>query len=714
LTLHSSNCLTNGIAATNFPQQLLRRHFLRKKTGQVTREIAVQAGARKSASILGKMVDHPSIWAIFTTMKTIVFCWGLFCSMGVAAQYNKHVVQLTNKQGTNFSLANPSAYLSAKSIERRQKQGIAIDSSDLPLVQRYLDSIRNAGVVRIVSVSKWLNQVLIETVDQAALASISNFSFVRSNQPVGYRTNIAQSNTDKFAIENDQTTATVNTTTNGNDVLSYGNAFNQINLHEGQFLHNKNWHGQGITIAVLDAGFSNYNVAPAFDSARQNNRILSVRDFVNFDGSVHEDDIHGMRCFSIMAANQPGLLVGSAPKANYHLLRTENIYGEWPTEEHNWLVGAEYADSVGCDMISASLGYNQFDNPQFNHTYAQLQNGNSTMVSRGANLAHRKGMIVVNSAGNEGNNPWRYIAAPGDADSIVTVGAVNAVGNIASFSSYGFTGVGKLKPNIVSIGVGTWYAGIGSQPGVGNGTSFSTPNVAGLIACLWQAFPNLKNSTIIKAVYESADRFNNPDSNRYGYGIPNFKKAYRALKQQQNALLFGTDWLKVSPLLFEDSLRVDWIGRVDGSARLELLNNIGQVVATQTIVTETEEIFDHRFANLRSLPGSNYQLKYSDSLNTRLVPLQKKQNVFDKDWLVVYPSPFNTTCTVAMKAQADGVASFWVVDGKGGMVASKTLQVQQGREYFIYFPQLSTAAAGTYAIVCAHNNSERLKRVVKQ
>jgi subtilisin family serine protease len=217
-------------------------------------------------------------------------------------------------------------------------------------------------------------------------------------------------------------------------------------------------------------------------------------------------------------------MVGTAPDASFWLLRSENVNSEYPVEEHNWAVAAEFADSAGTDLISSSLGYMQFDDPQFDHTYNDFYK-NSTMISRAATFAAKKGIIVTNSAGNEGGSSWNYIIFPADDDSVCAVAATNVNGNIAYFSSYGYPG--KVKPNIASVGSGTiLYAPYGLTSG--SGTSFSNPNINGLIACLWQAFREFNNMTILEAVYRSADRVKTPN-NRYGYGIPNMQKAYNLL-----------------------------------------------------------------------------------------------------------------------------------------------------------------------------------------
>jgi hypothetical protein len=454
--------------------------------------------------------------------------------MAARAQYSRYIIQLTDKKGTAHTLANPSTYLSARAIERRTRQHIIIDSTDLPVSATYLESIRNVPNVTVLNTSKWLNQVLIRTTDANALTQINSFPFVKAAAPLAVR--VQQSGNDDA---NDKFRETVlplqqqPARETGGNILNYGNNFNQIHIHRGEFLHNHGLTGNGMYIAILDAGFRNYTTNPALDSVRLQNRVLGQWDFVKNESSVTEDDTHGLYCFSIIAANKPGQIVGTASKASFWLLRTEDVGSEYPVEEQNWAAGAEYADSAGADMISSSLGYSRFDDPVFNHTYAQ-RDGNTALVTKAADYAARKGIIVMNSAGNDGarTDDYKYAACPADGDSVVAVGATTVTGAIAAFSSWGPNGAGKVKPNIASVGQGTVFANTAGNPASGNGTSFSNPNIAGLIACLWQAFPELTNMQLIDAVQKSAHKYNNPDE-RFGYGLPDFQKAVVSLIRQQ-------------------------------------------------------------------------------------------------------------------------------------------------------------------------------------
>ena len=473
-----------------------------------------------------------SIYAtiFFMTKCFILISFLSLISILAEAQYSRYIVTFKNKTGTPYSLSNPSQFLSAKSLTRRSRQTIAIDSTDLPITPSYIESINSIANVRILNKSKWLNQVCISTTDQSALAKINSLTFVKATTPIALRSMPAGDRNGKLIEQEQYSPQRIN---NNNSIdanaLNYGNTLNQIHMHNGEYLHNHGFTGEGITIAILDAGFFGYKTNPMFDSVRLQNRILGEWDFVAGEQSVNEDNNHGMFCFSIMAANKPGSMVGGSPKAKFYLYRTEDVSSEYPVEEQNWAAAAELADSLGIDMISSSLGYSDFDDHSFDHSYLQ-RDGNTAIITRAADLAVRKGIIVMNSAGNDGatNNDQKFVACPADGDSVTTVGAVDINKNIASFSSWGPNGAGKLKPNIVSLGVATTIAGTDGNPSSGNGTSFSNPNLAGLIACFWQAFPEYSNMTIIDAVQKSSSKYLNPDF-RFGYGIPDFKKAFAIL-----------------------------------------------------------------------------------------------------------------------------------------------------------------------------------------
>jgi hypothetical protein len=315
----------------------------------------------------------------------------------------------------------------------------------------------------------------------------------------------------------------------GGKSYDYGLAYNQINMLNGIELHDLGYNGTGMIIAVLDAGFLNTNTIPAFNYLWNNNRILGSKDFVDpINPNIFGSHSHGTSVLSTMGANLSGEIIGTAPEASYWLLRSEDGFSEYMIEELNWVSAAEFADSVGADVINSSLGYTTFDDPSQNHTYPDMD-GNTAIVTRGADIAVSKGMIVVNSAGNEGSSSWYYIGAPADGDSVFSIGAVNASGNYVSFSSHGPTYDGQMKPDVVAQGSGsTIINAYSGNVSTGSGTSFSSPITAGMVTSLWQAHSNRRNTEVLDAIRQSASLSNNPDY-QLGYGIPNYMTAHNLL-----------------------------------------------------------------------------------------------------------------------------------------------------------------------------------------
>ena len=461
---------------------------------------------------------------------TVIVC--ILFSINTNAQ-SRYIIKLKDKGTNPFSIANPSQYLTARALQRRIRYNILIDSLDLPVTPRYIDSIRLAGTVTILNSSKWLNQVTIRTTDAVAIAKINSFPFVISATAVASRINeqelpvnkkLDAAGTESISILN-STSSRENT---AGDVFNYGASHGQVHLHQGEFLHNHGFKGEGMELAVLDAGFFRYLTLPTFDSIRINNQILNTYDFVANETSVNEDDSHGMNCLSTIAANLPGTFVGTAPKAIFCLYRTEDIASETRIEEHNLAAGYEKADSIGVDVCSVSLGYTTFDFASQNYTYANM-NGNTTMSAIASDIAAKKGMLPVIAAGNEGSSSWHYISTPADADSVMAVGAVDTLRNVAAFSSFGPSSNGRIKPNVAATGLRAIVASPNTGlPVVSNGTSFAAPNMAGLTTCLWQAFPEYNNMVILDVMQRSASKFTNPDD-RVGYGIPDMKKAFAFL-----------------------------------------------------------------------------------------------------------------------------------------------------------------------------------------
>ncbi len=572
-------------------------------------------------------------------MKFFYFFMG-FMMMAAAsahAQYSRYVVQFKDKKNNPYSISSPAAYLSSKAITRRTRFNITIDSTDLPISPAYIDSIQSVPNVIILNKSKWLNQVCIETTDPAALAKINTFSFVNVNFPVSVKINpAAPPVSKKFDGYDPVTITTPPNVVNGiagisgvQDYYNYGNNLAQVHIHEGEYLHNLGFHGEGITITVLDAGFLNYDINPLFDSIRNQNQVLGTWDFVDNQQSVAEDHPHGAWCLSTMAANKPGTIVGTAPKAKYWLLRTENAATEYPIEEQNWLAGAEFADSAGTDMITSSLGYSDFDDPSFTHSYAQ-RDGKTAIISKAATLAVQKGILVTNSAGNSGNSASdaKYVICPADAEAVLSIGATDANGNIGTFSSWGPNGAGKLKPDVASVGAPAIVGNTtGGTTAALNGTSLSNPNLCGLIACLWQAFPEFKNTEIVDAVKKSSNKYNNPD-NRFGFGIPNMRVAYQLLEQEKIIRNYkqelGNNWIKAFPVPFSDNLTILLKAPVTGNCVLRLLDMNGKTIDQKNVAVSQDNIVTVSFDRLKSLSRGVYTIQYNDGKNKTTLRVVKQ------------------------------------------------------------------------------------------
>ena len=429
-------------------------------------------------------------------------------------------VAFSDKNNSDYSLNQPEEFLSERAIQRRIKQNILIDSLDLPVNQNYIDSVLSLGV-EFVHASKWLNGITVKSQLENFKNQVSQFHFVDSVQLTkpASASKSAQNKFAEFSVSNSEPI----------DTTKYGLSVFQTSIMNGQFLHNQNYFGQGIHIAVLDGGFTNVNNFVAFDSLWANNQILGIRDFVepNSDFYGTSTSSHGMSVLSCMGGNVPGQLLGTSPKASFWLLRSEDTHSEYIVEEDHWAVAAEFADSVGADIINSSLGYFNFQDPSTNHSYADMD-GKTTRVTRAANVAASRGILVFSSAGNEGNDPWKYIIAPSDGEQVIGVAAVDKYGEAAAFTSFGSAANGTIKPDVAALGRNTFLQKSNGELGFGSGTSYASPVLAGMAACLWQAHPNATARQVKDAIIYSAHLIANPDE-RLGYGIPDFKTAWLLL-----------------------------------------------------------------------------------------------------------------------------------------------------------------------------------------
>lgn len=514
---------------------------------------------------------------------------------------NIYWVKFTDKANSPYSIDNPEEFLSQRALERRARLGIEIDEYDIPVNPQYLQAVADCGA-QLLNPSKWLNGVSVYTNSQSVVAAINALEFVETvrNCP-----NYLEAQRDKeIWLENEMKAS-------GNPVVArgyYGGAQTQVYQLNVNQLHDLGYDGTGVVIAVLDGGFIGAEDHEAFDNMREEGRLLGVKDFVYGSSSVYSQSTHGTSCLSTMGAYDPNNMVGTAPKASYYLFHTEDGNGENIVEEYNWVSGAELADSLGVDVCSTSLGYIDFDMPQWDHHFEDFD-GHTAPMSIGAEIAASRGMICMNSAGNEGEGTCT-LGIPADAEHIVTVGAVDGSGNRAWFSSVGPTYDGRIKPDVMAMGEDTYVASGWGGYYNGDGTSFSCPVLAGAVACLRQARPYASVQEICEALRAAGNYANNPN-NYYGYGIPDFVAALEMLDDVEEMSLGENEIFSVFPNPGKGEIRVkinDRIGRIEGV----IYGVTGQVLCNTNNINELEAV-------LNSLSSGIYQVKVETEMGSQVV-----------------------------------------------------------------------------------------------
>ncbi|MEZ4875760.1 MAG: S8 family serine peptidase [Flavobacteriaceae bacterium] len=519
-------------------------------------------------------------------MKKLLAVLILFVSQIGISQIQDAWVFFADKENVQASIDNPITILTQEALDRKALHNIPIDERDVPVTESYIDQIKNATGITYWAKSKWMNCVYVQGT-QTNIENLLNLPFVTdiewADKSLNF-TNPGGSASDKFAIENQ----------NSYVVYDYGSAANQIEMIHGNYLHELDYSGEGMIIAVMDSGFPNFASNPGFADVVNEGRLLGTFDFFSNTTDVTGTGQHGINTTSDMAGFLQNQFVGTAPKASYYLFRTEYGPDENPREEAWWVAALERADSLGVDVTNTSLSYREYDNPNYTHTYQDLD-GVTTFAARGANIATQKGMIIVDSAGNSGPDT---VGTPADALDILTVGAVDSNGNYASFSSRGPTVDGRVKPDVMAQGQSSAVIRENGTVDFSSGTSFSSPILAGAVACLWQSRPEVKNTRIMQVVRETASRYNNPNS-QMGYGIANFEDAYIALQN----LGIQEDLLKknfaVYPNPVSDELHISFPQGIF-SAKVILYNLLGKQVM------ETDVISTNNILNLSSLPQGVY------------------------------------------------------------------------------------------------------------
>jgi subtilisin family serine protease len=533
--------------------------------------------------------------------KQLLFIAVILLSTGFSytgfSQITERVVYFKDKNGTAFSISRPSEFLTQKSIDRRAKQGISITKQDLPVNATYISQLKNLGA-EVPYAIKWFNAAIVKA-DEATFIAIGNLSFVdKINKMAVYsdpnrvakvsatceieNTNREDEICQEFDIQK------VANTQDNEENFNYGNSLTQIQMLGVDKMHEQGFLGQGIHIAVLDGGFFNTNTLSAFSHAT----IPFVYDVVGNGKNVYQASSHGTKVLSAMLSKAEGEIIGTAPEATYYLFRTEDVRREMPIEEAFWVVGAEKADSLGVDIIQSSLGYSDFDNAAYNYTWNNLD-GKTALISQAAEIASQKGIVVVTSAGNSGNDAWQKISFPADAPSVLAVGAVDKDRKIGNFSSLGNSADGRTKPDIMAMGVGTTLWSELNRLTSGNGTSYAAPLIAGLVAGFMQKNPTLSQVQVVDAMRRAGDNYTSPNA-QYGYGIPSFQSLTgEAVLGLNEDLTNKNTQISIFPNPVENILHIEIDEKLfitNQTLNLQIYNLQGKLILEEILKSNKKEI----------------------------------------------------------------------------------------------------------------------------
>ena len=426
------------------------------------------------------------------------------------AQVNRYMVFFTDKNNSEYTPSKPEEFLSQRAIARRNKYQIPITVQDLPVNTSYVEALSNMGI-DVFHRSRWFNAVLVQ-MEESLISSVETLPAVKKVLFVAPGERLIKSSILRTA-------ASINEESSRKSVLT--NAI-QNNMLGVDLMHEDGITGNNILIGIFDAGFTGVNQSIYFNHLIENNKILATRDFIRNTDNVFQYDDHGTGVLSTIAGYEEAVYEGIAYDASIILCVTEDVPTEYVIEEYNWLFAAEYADSLGVDIINTSLGYNTFDDASMDYTFEDM-NGDIALITQATDLAASKGIICVVSVGNEGNNGWKKLVAPADADSALAVGAVNSELEYINFSSTGPTSDNRIKPDVVSLGQGTKIVQYNGEIATGSGTSFASPLIAGLAAGLWQIYPELNNMEIIDLIKRGSSQYLQPDT-LLGFGIPSYSR----------------------------------------------------------------------------------------------------------------------------------------------------------------------------------------------
>lgn len=451
-------------------------------------------------------------------MRNLFYLFFIFFTLNVSANEDAFRYRIVFKdKGGDKNIKKNVPQLSEVALAKRYLWNIQIDSTDYPIYKLYTDVLNKAGY-KIVTSSRWMNSVVVSATADSLSDFFKTFRFVKDAKLVWVAgkevSKTEKKKSGKFnALRADSSNV-------------FGKTLTQNNLLGIPPLHSAGYRGKGVMIALLDAGFLNADSSKWFTKTN----ILACKDFIYPPSSIFDGHYHGSAVLSTLAADSQFVYTGIAPESDYLLLRTEDVDSEFPIEEDYWAAAIEFADSMGVDIVSSSLGYNRFDSLSMSYNQSQLD-GKTAFISKVAAMAVNKGLLVVCSAGNDGNNSWKKISFPADVDGVLSVGSVNSSNQQSSFSSIGPSSDGRIKPDVVAMGGGTSIIDpITGNVKSGSGTSYSAPLVSGLAACIKQAFPALSSKELIQEIIKSGDKAEYPDS-LYGFGMPNAYKIWLSLSE---------------------------------------------------------------------------------------------------------------------------------------------------------------------------------------
>lgn len=493
----------------------------------------------------------------------VVFILGVFST---EAQQNRYMIFFKDKEGVSQSLSEPITFLSEKAIERRIEQGIQITAADLPVSRAYVKGVRETGADTFFT-TRWMNGVLVQC-EPALLPSLEALPYVARVEFVAPLAGLENGGRRSFNLRRKSNHTGVETE-------------NQLRMLGIDLMHQADIRGAGVTIAVLDSGFPGVDAGAAFHNVFSEGRILErvSYDFVHNSTNVFQYDDHGTEVLSVIAAEIPDAYTGGAPEASFQLFITEDVPTEYRIEEYNWLFAAERADSAGVDIIHSSLGYYDFDDQSMNYTREQMD-GETAVVTQAAQWAADRGIVVVTSAGNEGNiASWRIITAPADAEGVIAVGGVTSTGQKTSSSSIGPTADNRIKPDVVALGTGVKVVKANGQISTSSGTSLAAPLVTSLVAGVMQRYPELGSEEVIALLHATSSQAKNPDD-LLGYGIPNFQAIVNFQERTTQTRPFE---IYPNPLK-EDTLTISpYDPEVIDSCQVEIISSQGQLVRGGTV-----------------------------------------------------------------------------------------------------------------------------------